>query len=140
MAQFVAPSAQETQFSGQYGNSSVAFGTYNPAAPAVNDTVVLLKLYAGTKISNIELLTGANGAGTTLDLGFLNVDGSAGGNTTQFFAAQAASAASRTRSLARPLYLVKDVYIVATFKGAVGGAASATNFIDVIVDFEFRGV
>jgi hypothetical protein len=139
MTAFTAPSVLETQFSGQYGNASVAHGTYNPATPQINDTVYLLKLYAGTKITGVDLLNGANGAATTLDLGFVNVDGTAGGVTTQFFAAAATSASARSRSLTRPITLTKDAYIVGTFKGAAGAAAGAGNYIDVLVEFEFRG-
>lgn len=139
MATFIAPSTLETQFSGQYGNSSIAHGTYSPSAQAVNDQIVLLKLFAGTKITGVDLLNGANGASTTLDLGYTFVDGSAGGSLTAFFTAVGTAAASRARSATRPIYLTKDVYITATHKGAVGAAAGASNYIDVLVEFEFKG-
>lgn len=139
MTAFVAPSVLETQFSGQYGNQSVATGTYNPNAAAINDTVFLLKLYAGTKITGFRLINGANGAGTTLDVGLVNVDGSAGLSASYFHSGVSTAAAASVTSGARPIYLTKDVYVVATFKGAVTAAASAGNYLDVIVDFEFRG-
>lgn len=139
MTAFVAPSVQETQFSGQYGNQSVAHGTYNPNAAAVNDTVFLLKLFAGTKITGLRLCNGANGATTTLDVGLVNVDGSAGLSTSYFFTGQSTSATASTNSAARPIYLTKDVYVVATFKGAATAAAGAAVYLDVIVDYEFRG-
>ena len=140
MSTFVAPSVSETQFSGQYGNQAVAFGTYNPAAPALNDRVYLVKLYAGTKINGARLVTGANGAGSSLDVGFINVDGSPGQSLTQLFTAQDTVTAGSATSATRPFTLTKDAYAVATFKGAVGAAASPANFIDLIINYEFRGV
>jgi len=138
MTAFVAPSVQETQFSGQYGNQSVAHGTYNPNLAAVNDTVFLLKLFAGTKITGLRLCNGANGASTTVDVGLVNVDGTSP-LLSYFVAGQATAAAASATSAARPIYLTKDVYVVATFKGAVTAAAGANNYLDVIVDYEFRG-
>lgn len=139
MTAFVAPTVAETQFSGQYGNQSVATGTYNPNAANINDTVFLLKLFAGTKITGLRLINGANGAGTTVDVGLANVDGTAGQSLTQFFAGQATAAAGSNTSATRPIYLLKDVYVVATFKGAATAAAGAGVFLDVVVDYEFRG-
>lgn len=139
MVAFVAPTVMETQFSGQYGNQSVATGLYNPNAAAVNDTVKLIQLYAGTKITGLRLCHGANGASTTLDLGLANVDGSAGPSLTQFFAAQATAAAGSVTSASRPVYLTKDAYLVATFKGATTAVAGAGVYLEAVVDFEYKG-
>lgn len=139
MVAFVAPSNLETQFSGQYGNAAVATGTYSPNLAAINDTVKVLTLYAGTKITGFRLCTGANGAATTVDVGLQNTDGTAGPSLTQFFAGQATSAVSSNISSARPYTLVKDAYVVITFKGAATLATSAAVYLDTIVDYEFRG-
>lgn len=139
MTAFVAPSVQETQFSGQYGNQSVAHGTYNPNAAAINDTAFLLKLFAGTKITGLRVCNGANGASTAIDIGLVNVDGT--GSQPQYFAAgQSTAAVASLQSGARPIYLTKDAYVVATFKGAATAATGASNYVDVIVDYEFRGI
>ncbi|MEJ7745362.1 MAG: hypothetical protein WKF61_01115 [Luteimonas sp.] len=139
MVAFVAPSNLETQFSGQYGNAAVATGAYSPNAAAVNDTVKLITLYAGTKITGVRLCNGANGATTTVDLGLQNCDGTAGPSLTQFFALQATSAAASSVSASRPVMLLKDAFVVATFKGATTSVAGAGNYIEAIVDYEFRG-
>jgi hypothetical protein len=138
MTAFVAPTVAETQFSGQYGNQSIAHGTYSPNAAAINDTVFMLKLFAGTKITGFRLCNGANGAGTTADVGLQSVDGTVP-NLTYFFAGQATSATGSATSQARPIYLAKDTYVVVTFKGAATSAAGAGNYLDVVVDYEFRG-
>ena len=134
MTAFIAPSVNETQFSGQYGNSSVATGTYTAAAAAINDTVALIKLYAGSKITGARLVTGALGAGTTVDFGFVNVDGSAGGQPAQFLSGQSTAATGSFNSATRPFTLAKDAFVQVTFKGG-----PATGFVDAIIEYEFRG-
>jgi hypothetical protein len=138
MTAFVSPTVAETQFSGQYGNQSIAHGTYGPNAAQVNDTVYMLKLFAGTKITGLRLCNGANGAGTSVDVGIQNVDGT-GLNATYFFTGQATVAAGSATSAARPIYLTKDTYIVVSFRGAATAVAGAGNYLDAVVDYEFRG-
>lgn len=140
MTTILSPSLAETQFSGQYGNSAVATATYNPNAPQINDTVILMKLYAGTKITGMDFQNGTIGAGTSMNIGYQFVDGSAGNSLTQFFAAQNTAATGRTRSTTRPIQINKDFYIVGTFLGAAGAAASVANYLDIIVEYEFRNV
>lgn len=134
MATLIAPTVADIQISGEYGNQSVAQGTYTAAAAAINDTVFLVKLYAGSKINGLKLITAAQGASSTMDVGFVYVNGEAGGNTTAFFAAQATSSAGMFQSAARPVKLLYDAYVVITFKGA-----ASTGLIDAVIEYEFRG-
>lgn len=135
MATLIASTLAEVQNSGQHGNLSVAHGKHTLAAAPVADKVMLLKLYAGTKITNVKLVNAALGASTTVSVGYENADGTAGGAANSFINAQSTAAAAATNSAAAPLILAKDAIITAT----VGGA-TASGQIDVVVEFEFRGL
>lgn len=133
MAVLNAPSVNETQFSGQYGNASVATGSITLNAAQVNDQVLLLKLFAGSRITSVRMVNAALGAGVAVDLGVLALDGSVT-VPTQFFTAQATSSPGSNISASRAYTLQKDSFIVATIKGGV-----ANGYLDVVVDYEFRG-
>ena len=135
MATIIAPTLAVAQYSGDEGNASVAFGFHTLAAAAINDTVIVLRLYAGTKIYRARLVTAALGAGVTLDVGTKNEDGSAGGSLTSLFAAQAASTAGAFESASAPVIVAKDSLVVVTVKGG-----AATGKFDLVVEYEFRGV
>jgi len=135
MATILASTLTEVQNSGQHGNLSVAHGKHTLAAAAIADKVLLLKLYAGSKVYGVKLVNAALGASTTVSVGYENADGTAGGSATAFINAQSTASAGATRSSTAPVTLTKDAIISLT----VGGAA-ATGQVDVVVDFEFRGV
>lgn len=134
MATLIAPTAADIQYSGEEGNQSVAQGTYTATTTTINDTVYLLKLYAGSKINGVKLINAAMGTSATVDVGFQYVNGESGSALTAFFAAQAVSTAGMAHSAARPVKILYDAYVIITFKGA-----AQTGLLDVVVEYEFRG-
>lgn len=133
MATINASTLQDIAYSGDCPLAAV-HGQTTLAAAQINDKVRLSKVYAGTKVYDAKLITGALGAGSTVDLGFEYVNGESGGNATQWLTAVAATSAGANRSASAPVTLLYDAYIIATIKGA-----AATGQIDSVVTFEFRG-
>ena len=79
MATINAPTLLDVIYSGDCP-LAVAHGSATLAAAQIGDKVRLNKVYAGTKVYDAKLISGALGAGVTIDLGFEYVNGEAGGN------------------------------------------------------------
>ena len=133
MATINAPTLQDVQYSGDCP-SAFAHGAVTLAAAAIADKVRLVKLYAGTKVFEANMINAALGASTTVSIGFEYVNGEAGGSATAFIPATSTASAARVESAVKPIVLAYDAYIIATVGGAV-----ATGTLDVIVSFEFKG-
>lgn len=133
MATINAPTLLDVQYSGDCPLAN-AHGFTTLAAAAIADKVRLIKLYAGTKVHDSALINAALGASTTIKLGFEYVNGEAGGNDAAFLAATSTASAGKQRSLAAPVTLAYDAYVIATI-----GGAPATGQIDAVLTFEFKG-
>ena len=133
MATINAPTLQDVIYSGECPLAT-AHGSSTLAAAQIGDMVRLNKVYAGTKVHDAKLINAALGASTTVKLGFEYVNGESGGNDAAFIAATSTASAGATRSVAAPVSLAYDAYIIAT----IGGAA-ATGQIDSVLTFEPKG-
>lgn len=133
MATLNAPTLLDTQYSGDCP-AAYAHGKITLAAAQIADKVRLVKLFAGTKITDLRMVNAALGASTTVSVGFEYADGQAGGGAAALLAATSTAAAASTRMAVAPVTLEYDAYITAT----VGGGA-ATGALDVCVCYEFRG-
>lgn len=133
MATINANTLQEIAYSGDCPLAAV-HGSNLLAAAQINDKVRLNRVYAGTKVMEAKLINAALGAGVTVDLGFEYVNGEAGGNATQWLAAQACNNAGCNRTASAPVTLQYDAYIIATIKGG-----AATGQIDTVLTYEFKG-
>lgn len=133
MATINAPTLLDTQYSGDCP-AAYAHGSVTLAAAAIADKVRLVKLYAGTKIYEANMINAALGASTTVSAGFEYVNGEAGGSATALIPATSTASAARVESSVKPVVLAYDAYIIAT----VGGAA-ATGALDVTIAYEFKG-
>lgn len=133
MSTINAPTLQDVIYSGDCP-LAVAHGSATLAAAQIGDKVRLNKVYAGTKVYDAKLISGALGAGVTIDLGFEYVNGEAGGNAAAFLDNADCAAAGRDESAAAPITMAYDAYIIAT----IGGAA-ATGQINSVLTFEFKG-
>lgn len=133
MSTINAPTLQDVIYSGDCP-LAVAHGSATLAAAQIGDKVRLNKVYAGTKVYDAKLISGALGAGVTIDLGFEYVNGEAGGNAAAFLDNADCASAGRDESAAAPITMAYDAYIIAT----IGGAA-ATGQIDSVLTFEFKG-
>lgn len=133
MATINAPTLQDTQYSGDCPLAP-AHGVVTLAAAAIGDVVRLVKLYAGTKIHESYMVNAALGASTQVSLGFQYANGEAGGSATALIAATATSTAGKIRSVAAPVTLEYDAYIIATVSGA-----AATGKLDAVMFYEFKG-
>lgn len=133
MSTINAPTLQDVIYSGDCP-LAVAHGSATLAAAQIGDKVRLNKVYAGTKVYDAKLISGALGVGVTIDLGFEYVNGEAGGNAAAFLDNADCAAAGRDESAAAPITMAYDAYIIAT----IGGAA-ATGQIDSVLTFEFKG-
>ena len=129
-----APTLQATVYSGDCP-LAVAHGAATLAAAQVGDKVRLNKVYAGTKVYGAKLINAALGANVVVDLGFEYANGEAGGVANAFLNDADGSAAASHESVAAPVTLAYDAYIVATIAGA-----AATGKIDSVVTFEFKGL
>lgn len=128
-----APTLQDVQYSGVCPLAP-AHGKMTLAAAQVGDKVRLNLLYAGCKVHLARLINDALGASTTVSLGYEFADGS-GGDPNAFFNAQATNAAGSNLSAAKPVWIGKDAYVVAT----IGGAA-ASGDIHSQLFYEFKGI
>ncbi|AOY90559.1 hypothetical protein BKK79_00980 [Cupriavidus sp. USMAA2-4] len=133
MTTIIASTLQDVLFSGE-DPLAPAHGRHLLAAAQVGDKVRLNKIYAGAKVHHARLVNGALGASTTVSLGYEYADGS-GGDPVAFFNAQATNAAGANTSVAAPVVIPKDAYIVAT----IGGGA-ASGQIDSVLLYEPRGI
>lgn len=133
MATINANTLQDIAYSGDCPLAAV-HGKNVLASAQINDKVRLNKVYAGTKVFDAKLINEALGSSVTVDLGFEYVNGEAGGNATQWLAAQACTNAGANRSASAPVTLLYDAFIIATIKGA-----AATGQIDSVVTYEFKG-
>lgn len=133
MATINAPTLQNTMYSGDCP-LAVAHGQLTLAAAQINDKVRLVKVFAGTKFHDMKMINAALGAGVTVDLGFEYANGEAGGLATQWLTAQACATAGMNQSVAAPVTMAYDAYIIATVKGG-----AATGLVDVVGTFEFQG-
>lgn len=133
MATINAPTLWDVQYSGDDG-AVHAHGAIQLAAAQIGDKVRLVKLFAGTKVFGAKLINGALGAGSTISLGYENVDGTAGGGAAAFIPATSTAAIARTEMLLAPILLLADTYITAT----VGGAP-VSGQLDAVILFEHRG-
>lgn len=133
MAIINAPSLQDTQYSGDCPLAA-AHGYVTLASAASGDKVRLNKLYAGTKVMSSHFVNAALGASTTVKLGFEYVNGEAGGNDAAFVAATSTASAARANTVAAPITLAYDAYVIATI-----GGATATGQFDSVLTYEFKG-
>jgi len=133
MSTINAPSLQDIVYSGDCP-LAVAHGYVTLAAAQVGDKVRLNKVYAGTKVHASHFVNAALGASSTVSLGFEYVNGEAGGDPAAFVAATSTASAGRANTVAAPIVLAYDAYIIAT----IGGAA-ATGKLDSVVTYEFKG-
>lgn len=134
MAQIIASSMRNNVFTGDDGNRSVDFGKHVLSAAAINDTVDLQVIPAGTKLVGVSLVNAALGSLTTISLGWRNKDGTAGGSATALLAATSTVAAAKTNSVFAPIVFNQDAVLYATVGGGV-----ATGQIDTITDYLFQG-
>lgn len=133
MATIVAPTLAEIQNSGQHGNQSVSHCKYTFNANPAGDKLQAIKLYAGSKITDVRVINAALGAGTTVSVGYETLDGLTSAPTA-FINAQSTVAAGRILTAAAPLTLTKDSIINLT----IGGGA-ATGQVDLVVEYDYRG-
>lgn len=133
MATINAPSLQDVVYSGDCPLAA-AHGYVNLASAAVGDKVRLNKVYAGTKVMSSHFVNAALGASTTVKLGFEYVNGEAGSNDAAFVAATSTASAGRANTVAAPITLAYDAYIIATI-----GGATASGQLDTVLTYEFKG-
>ena len=134
MAKFIAFTMMNNQYTGEEGNRSADHGSFNMNA-AIGDTIDLLTIDAGTKFIGGKMINAALGAGSTISIGYRNLDGSAGaGTATSFIPATSTAAAGKTDYLGAPIVFTVPVVLYAT----VGGSAAAGQ-LDFVTDFIFQG-
>lgn len=134
MATINAPTLQDVQYSGDCP-AAYAHGQVELSSAQIGDKVRLVKLYAGTKIYDMQAVFDVlGGVGAVLDIGFEYVNGEAGSTDNAFFNDINVTAAGSVRGAFAPVTLAYDAYITATVAGA-----AQTGTLDVIVSFEFKG-
>ncbi len=134
MATINALTLQDVQYSGD-SPAAYAHGQVELSSAQIGDKVRLVKLYAGTKIYDMQAVFDVlGGVGAVLDIGFEYVNGEAGSTANAFFNDIDVTAAGSRRGAFAPVTLAYDAYITATVAGA-----AQTGTLDVIVSFEFKG-
>lgn len=134
MATINALTLQDVQYSGDCP-AAYAHGQVELSSAQIGDKVRLVKLYAGTKIYDMQAVFDVlGGVGAVLDIGFEYVNGEAGSTDNAFFNDINVTAAGSVRGAFAPVTLAYDAYITATVAGA-----AQTGTLDVIVSFEFKG-
>lgn len=118
---------------GEYGNTVTYHDTVTLAAAAIADRSRLMKVSAGTKITDAKLIVAALGADTTISLGLEPCDGTATSDAA-LIAATSTVAAGVIRQTTAPVTVTRDSYVV-----AVVGGAEATGLIDAVVTGEYMG-
>lgn len=134
MATLNAATLQDIQYSGECP-AAHAHGKYTLAAAQIADVVRLIKVYAGTKIHGARMINAALGASTTVSIGYEYVNGESAAVPAGILAATSTSSAASTPMAVAPVTLAYDAYITAT----IGGGA-ATGQLDVVLNYEFKGV
>lgn len=126
MTKFIAPSMQDTVYTGAAGNLSVAFGQVTLKAAAANTEVALLELPIGLKVVGVRIATAAGlGAGVKFDLKLNNVVIQAGIDV---------AAVSAVVIPVQPVYLKEKTVLTAVVKGA-----AATGSIAVMPEYVVVG-
>lgn len=135
MATVNAPTMNDVAYSGACPAAHFHGQHTLPANTASGTVVRLGKLFAGTKVYDAHVVHANLGANTTLKLGFEYAGGEAGSDDDAFIAAGATTAAGKLLSVAAPVTLAYDAYLIAT----TGGAGVTAGLIDAVVTFEHRG-
>lgn len=143
MASYNAARVNDPVHSGTWGNVSVAIssitGNGAGAVLAIADVVRFMKLPAGAELFDAQLLTSANEAASTVDLGYTDVLGDAGNTDADYFlAAESIATAGRFRANRNvvPYKLTADAYITLT----VGGAQiELATVLTAIVAYRYIG-
>lgn len=133
MALINAPTLQDVVYSGE-SPLAIAHGSVKLAAAAIGDKVRMNLVYAGTKVYDAKIISGALGSGAKIKLGFEYADGSTGGDPAAFINDADCATAGKDESSAAPVMIEKDAYIIATVVGA-----AATGQLDSVVVFEPKG-
>jgi len=136
MAYQDAANKDAVRMAGEYGNLACEHETVTLASAAVGDKSRLLKIPAGSKLTDAKLAHEALGASTTVSLGLEYADGSTGGveGDAVVAAAAASSSAGVIRMDAAPISIDKDMYLIAVVGGAV-----ATGKIDAVASYVYQG-
>lgn len=133
MAIVQAPTLLKQSYSGE-APLAVAHGSAVLANNVAGDKVRLSKVFAGTKVYAAKLITGALGAGVTVDFGYEYCNNDAPAVTNAFGTAFNAAAAGKEEYQGAPIVLPYDAYIVAIIDGG-----TANGEIDSVVTYEFQG-
>tara|TARA_R110002033_G_scaffold170862_2_gene214573 strand:+ start:14771 stop:15181 length:411 start_codon:yes stop_codon:yes gene_type:complete len=121
---------------GTFGTISKAEGTATFDGDAIDTTINVMKLEAGTKIFGIKAFNDALGASTTVKIGYAFLDAGDGTDDDDGFVAATATVTAGTLSYTgKPITFDVPVIVTVTNEGGV-----ATGDVVVIPEYEFRGV
>ena len=135
MADILGDNYTEIPHTGTYGNVAEHNAVADLAAASIADEVQLVKLPAGTKITDIHLVNEALGAGVTIALGWEYTSGAAGGGAAVLLAATVCTAPTTVgRGNFAPVVLEEEAVIIATV-----GVGAATGQIDVAIQSVYEG-
>ena len=139
MAKIDAPDLRkQIPHAGEYGSVSTVVRSITLAAATIAEVLRIAKIPANSWLLDLDVITTASSANTTLSFGFENADGT-GAVPAHFTAAKAISAASRIRADAANAPVVlgsQGGYITATLAGA--NIATPTT-ITVVATYEYIG-
>lgn len=129
----------DVQHAGTWGNVAVATAKIDVSAANIADVFQFLRLPAYVDLLDaILIVSNAGDALSTLTLGYVNTDGTAGGSTSHFLGATAISATGLTRAdgatgIVTP---AKDITIVGTLAGA---NLTQQTIVEAIVFYRYTG-
>jgi hypothetical protein len=147
-----APSAQDPQFAGPYGNASRLRARYTPGKVkgATGDSVVvdLARIPSGTSIDGINVIWSALGTAATAALGFrwsnpagFVPTGAPTPAADALLAATAAASAGGASATIHPITFPIEAVLTATFAGSSGAnILPSTADVYVSLDYISQGV